>query len=90
MNYDANIDDAGGECGGFASPARRFFISRRVTALAVSERPVLRGDGDHYREIAGRLRELARVKHSPGVRRELVDLAKRYDRRGDHFDRRSR
>jgi len=27
---------------------------------------------------------------SPGIRRELVDLAKRYDRRGDYFDRQSR
>ena len=90
VNYDANIDDAGGDCGGFGSPARRFFISRRVTALAMSERPILLADGDHYQEAAGRLRELARVTHSPGIRRELVDLAKRYDRRGDHFDRRSR
>jgi hypothetical protein len=45
-------------------------------------------DGDHYREMADKLRELARLTRSPGIRRELVDLAKRYDRRGDHFDRR--
>jgi hypothetical protein len=36
--------------------------------------------------MAGRVRELARVTCSPGIRRELVALAKRYDRRGDHFD----
>ena len=43
-------------------------------------------DGDHYRVMAGRLRELARETRSPGIRRELTDLAKRYDRRGDYFD----
>jgi hypothetical protein len=37
--------------------------------------------------MAKRLRGLARLTCSPGIRRELVDLAKRYDRRGDHFDR---
>jgi hypothetical protein len=50
----------------------------------MSEPPAALGDGDHYREIAGRLRELARLTHLPGIRRELIDLAKRYDRRGDH------
>jgi hypothetical protein len=40
--------------------------------------------------MAGRLRELARLTRSPGIRRELVDLAKRYDRRGEYFDWRSR
>jgi hypothetical protein len=40
-------------------------------------------DGDHYREIAGKMRELARLTRSPGVRCELADLAKRYDRRGE-------
>jgi hypothetical protein len=45
-------------------------------------------DGNHCREMASRLRGLARLTHSPGIRRELADLAKRYDRRGDHFDRR--
>jgi hypothetical protein len=47
-------------------------------------------DGEHYREMAGRLRELARLTRSPGIRQELVDLAKQYDRRGDHIERRSR
>jgi hypothetical protein len=40
--------------------------------------------------MAGKVRELARYTRSPGTRRELVELAKRYDRRGGHFDRRSR
>jgi hypothetical protein len=57
---------------------------------AVSETRAVLADGDHYREMAGRLRELAHLTHSPGIRRELVDLAKRYDRRGDHFDGRPR
>ena len=46
--------------------------------------------GDHYREMAGKLRDLARATRSPGIRRELVDFARRYDRRGEHFDRRAR
>ena len=58
----------------------------RVTTLLLSEGLVPLIDGDHYRIIAGRLRELARATRSPGIRRELTDLAKRYDRRGDYFD----
>ena len=58
--------------------------------VAVSETRAALADGDHYREMAGRLGELARQTCSPGVRRELVDLAKRYDRRGDYFDCRPR
>ena len=55
--------------------------------IAPREPPDPPADGDHCREMAGKVRELARLTHSPGIRRELVDLAKRYDRRGDHFDR---
>jgi hypothetical protein len=58
--------------------------------MALSEPSAPVADGDHYREMAGRLRTFARITWSPGIRRELVDLAKRYDRRGDHFDCRSR
>ena len=54
--------------------------------VAVSEARAALADGDHCREMAGKLRELARYTRSPGMRRELVDLARRYDRRGDHFD----
>jgi len=54
---------------------------------AVSETRAALADGDHYREMAGRLRGLARLTRSPCIRQELVDLAKRYDRRGDHCDR---
>jgi hypothetical protein len=61
-----------------------------LTELAASEPAIPLADGDHCREMAGKVRELARYTRSPGIRRELVDLAKRYDRHGDHFDRRSR
>ena len=40
--------------------------------------------------MAGKLRQLARYTKSPGIRCELVGLAKRYDRRGEYFDRHSR
>jgi hypothetical protein len=82
VNYEANTDDAGGDCStGFISPARGFLFSGRMAPLA---------DGDHCREMAGKVRELARYTRSAGIRRELVDLAKRYDRRGEYFDRHSR
>jgi hypothetical protein len=54
---------------------------------AVRETRAALADGEHCREMAGRLRELARVARLAGMRRELVNLAKRYDRRGDRFDR---
>ena len=90
VNYDANIDDAGGELNDrFVSPAREFSTYGNLTLLPQSEPLLALADGDHCREMAGKLRELARYTRSPGIRREMVDLAKRYDRRGDHFDRRS-
>ena len=58
--------------------------------VAARETQAALADGDHCREMAGKLRELARYTRSPGIRRELVDLAKRYDRRGDYFDGRPR
>jgi hypothetical protein len=48
---------------------------------AVRETRAALADGEHCREMAGRLRELARVARLAGMRRELVNLAKRYDRR---------
>jgi hypothetical protein len=71
-------------------PARRFLISRELTALAASEPPPPLPGGDHYREMAGKMRELACLTRSPGIRRELVDLGNCYYRRGDHLDSRSR
>jgi hypothetical protein len=43
----------------------------------------------HYREMAGKLRELAREFRFPGARREILDLASRYERRADNLDARS-
>ena len=37
-----------------------------------------------------KLRELVRLAPTPGMLRELLDLANRYDRRGDYFDQRER
>ena len=58
----------------------------------VSEVAPTRGfpSGEHYREIAGALRDLARHCRFPGARRELLHLASNYVRRGDHIDSRSR
>ena len=39
--------------------------------------------GDHYREMAVKLRDLARQTHFPSVRKALAGLAKRYDRIAD-------
>jgi len=43
--------------------------------------------GGHYREMAGKLRELARLAQSPFMRKERSRAALRS--RGDYFDRRT-
>ena len=43
--------------------------------------------GVHYRELAGWLREIAVRCRLPYTRRELLSLAKRYERRADHLTR---
>ena len=48
-----------------------------------------RPDSEHYREMASKLRELAREFRFPGARQELLDLALRYERRADNLDARS-
>jgi len=91
VNYDTDSDDAGEDLfDRLVSPARKFLTSGNWASSAKSESAPALADGDHCREMAGEVRELARTIRSPGIRRELVDLAKRYDRRGDHFDRRPR
>jgi len=90
VDYDRNTRAGGDRCNEFIGPVRRFPVSCRLTELAASEPAVPLADGDHCREIAGKVRELPRYTRSPGIRRKLVELVKRYDRRGDHFDRRSR
>jgi hypothetical protein len=91
--YDTHIDDdAGGDLSVgcvIIGPARWFSTSGNLPSLAMTDPPPTLADGDHYREMAGKLRKLARYTRSPGIRRELADLARRYDRRGDHFDRRT-
>ena len=48
-----------------------------------------RSDSEHYREMARKLRELAREFRFPGARQELLDLAGRYERRADSLDART-
>lgn len=43
-------------------------------------------DGANVREMARRLRNLARDCRLPGARREMLDLAGRFERRADYFD----
>jgi hypothetical protein len=46
-------------------------------------------DSDHYRDMARKVRALAREFRFPGARQELLDLALRYERRADSLDARS-
>jgi hypothetical protein len=43
-------------------------------------------DSQHYRELARKLRDIARQCRFPGARQEILDLASRYERRADHLD----
>ena len=42
-------------------------------------------DSEHYREMASKLRELARQFRYPGARQELLKLALRFERRADQL-----
>jgi hypothetical protein len=44
---------------------------------------------EHYREIAGRLRQVAGACQFAGARREILHLASRFESRADHLDRRA-
>jgi hypothetical protein len=46
--------------------------------------------GEHYRELAARLREVACKCRLPNPQGELLSLAERYERRADHLDSRAR
>jgi hypothetical protein len=60
VNYDANIEDAGGDgCDQVIIPAREFLTSGNLASLAKSKPTPSVADGDHCRETAGKLRELA-------------------------------
>ena len=45
--------------------------------------------GEHYREIAAKLRLLAHQIRFSNARREILNLAIRYEQRGNHFDTRA-
>jgi hypothetical protein len=42
-----------------------------------------------YRELASKLREMAIRCRLPGARREILNIALRYERRADYFDERN-
>ena len=46
-------------------------------------------DSEHYREMARKLREIAREFRFPCARQELLDLALRYERRADSLEARN-
>jgi hypothetical protein len=46
-------------------------------------------DSEHYREMAHKLRELARQFRFRGARQEILGLALRYERRADDLDARN-
>ena len=46
-------------------------------------------DGAHYREMATRLRAVARDCRLRSAQRELLTLARRYEGRADHLDRKA-
>ena len=43
-------------------------------------------DDEHYRDMARKLRELARHFRFPGARQELLKLALRFERRAEQLD----
>jgi hypothetical protein len=52
-----------------------------------SARPL--SSGQHYREVASKLREVARQCRFPGARQEILNLALRFERRADELDARN-
>jgi len=85
VNYDTHVDLVGGDHeDGFISPTLPCLVP--WMGRAVNETRAALADGEHCREMAGRLRELARIARLTGMRRELVNLSKRYDPRHDHFE----
>ena len=85
MNYDTHVDFVGGDHeDGFISPTLPCLVP--WMGRAVNETRAALADSEHCREMAGRLRELARIARLTGMRRELVNLSKRYDPRHEHFE----
>jgi hypothetical protein len=72
VTYDPDSDDAGGDwCDRLFAPPASFLTTGNLSSLAIDEPAPALGDGDHCREMAGKLRQLARYTKSPGIRREL-------------------
>jgi hypothetical protein len=46
----------------------------------------LRDSGAHYRELTGPLREIAAKCRLPNRQQELLNLARRYSGRAEHFE----
>jgi hypothetical protein len=57
-----------------------------IGEIQASLRPA---EGEHYREMARKLRAIAREAHFAGARREILKLATRYDLRAALLDRRA-
>jgi hypothetical protein len=55
-----------------------------------ADRDWWRDSGAHYRELAMWLREVAARCRLPNPQQELLGLARRYERRAAHAERRSR
>jgi hypothetical protein len=79
--------------------ARTLIDKISVAAVGIHNEPEMRiledlappsDGGEHYREVAGKLRLLARQTRLPSARREILNLAIRYEQRGHHFDMRAR
>jgi len=63
--------------------------ARRQFSMEEPQENAARPDSEHYREMARKLRELAREFQFPGARQELLDLASRFERRADSLDARA-
>jgi DICT domain-containing protein len=45
-------------------------------------------DSQHYREVAEKLRKIARQSRSPEAQQKILNFASRYDGTADHLDKR--
>jgi hypothetical protein len=67
---------------------RRYTLKAGVNGWAATM-PSMMPDyppGEDYRQLARRLRELARETHRPYARQELVRLSAIYERRAEHLE----
>jgi hypothetical protein len=73
VTYDPDSDDAGGDwCERLLAPPASFLTTGNLSSLAIDKPAPALGDGDHCREMAAKLRQLARYTKSPGIRREAA------------------